>query len=166
MKTKLYFTLSFTFLLCIFFSSTSFSDIPAYRGEYVPVFMKRTELEKSVSYSAQSRDLIQPGKIYYKTPYIYINEKYKGVHIVNNTDPSNPKKEGFITAPGCIDMAVKGNILYLDNAVDLVAFDLDAKKVTERIKNVFPEPIPPKGSYYWSTHNRDEMVIVSWKKSN
>ena len=65
-------------------------------------------------------------------------------------------------------MAVKGQTLYADNAVDLVAIDLSDINnitVTKRIKNVFPELSTPDGSYYWkySSKNRPEnTIIVGW----
>ncbi|MDR2129810.1 MAG: hypothetical protein LBP56_01350 [Odoribacteraceae bacterium] len=130
---------------------------------YTPVFMERAELEKSVFYQAGARDLVNPGKLYYKSPYIYVNEKYKGVHVINNTTPTAPVSEGFIVAPGCIDMAIKGDILYLDNAVDLVAFNLSTKQVTERVKAIFPEPLSPDG-YACYTKRPENFVLVGWKK--
>ncbi|MDR1624162.1 MAG: hypothetical protein LBS04_04225 [Tannerellaceae bacterium] len=145
-------------------SSTYYGDILMYRGEYSPVFMKRADLEKSVRFQQGKRALTNPGKIYCKPPYIYINERYKGIHVINNTDPAHPVTEGFIVAPGCMDMAVKEHILYLDNAVDLVAFDLVAGKVCQRVKNVFPEPIAPDNSYYYGIKEED-MVIVEWKRN-
>jgi hypothetical protein len=129
---------------------------------YSPVFMDYADLEHSVSYRAEARELVSPGKIYYKAPYIYINERYKGIHVINNSDPAHPVKEGFIIAPGCLDIAVKGDILYLDNSVDMVAFDLVAKKVTERIKGIFPEPLSPAGDWYFGSH--EGKVLVGWKK--
>ena len=138
------------------------------RWTYTPVFMSRDVLETSVKYVSGARDMIQTGKIYYRAPYIYVNERYKGVHVINNADPEHPVNEGFILAPGCIDMAVKGNILYLDNAVDLVSFDLNSKQVTSRIRNVFPEPLPPDElSFFSYPNNRPEgYVLVEWKKTN
>lgn len=141
----------------------------SYTGEvydYTPIFMERSELEKSVSYQTTGRDLTQPGKIYYKAPYIYINEKYKGVHIIDNTNPQNPVNAAFIVAPGCIDMAVKGSIIYLDNAVDLVAFDMNMKQVTGRVKNVFPEPTAPDNRYYDIWNRPDGFILVGWKKNS
>ncbi len=150
-------------LMLVFLTGTAFvSDT---ERTYIPVFMSRETLEKSVSYIAGEREMKQTGKVYYRAPYIYVNERYKGVHVINNTDPAHPVNEGFILAPGCIDMAVKGNILYLDNAVDLVSFDLDNKSVTKRIRNVFPEPIPPEDFYYFMSTDRPKgYVVVEWKK--
>ena len=142
------------------------SDMPV-MATYSPVFMSRDVLEKSVSYIPGARDMVWTGKIYYRAPYIYVNERYKGVHVINNTNPAHPVKEGFILAPGCIDMAVKGNILYLDNAVDLVSFDLDSKQVTKRIRDVFPEPIPPDDNSFIPYYNRPKgYILVEWKKAN
>ena len=136
-----------------------------YEGLYTPVFMSRETLDNSVKYNPGARDMIQTGKIYYRAPYIYVNERYKGVHVINNSNPAHPVNEGFILAPGCIDMAVKGNILYLDNAVDLVSFDLDSKQVTSRLRNVFPEPLPPDDFSFYNFYNRPEgYVLVEWKK--
>jgi len=134
-------------------------------GEYIPIYMSRDVLENSVKYIAGEREMIETGKIYYRYPYIFINERYKGVHVINNTDPYNPVKEGFILAPGCIDMAVKGNIIYLDNAVDLVSFDLNTKEVTSRIRNVFPEPTPSGDIFRYRKEDRPKgSIIVRWDK--
>lgn len=131
----------------------------------IPVYMKRADLEKSVKYDAP-RPLKRPGKIYCKDNYIYINELYKGVHVINNSNPQNPVNEGFIKAPGCIDIAIKGQILYVDNSVDLVAFDLTARMETHRIKNVLPEPPPPKDSYCYTSYPQNDttMILVEWQK--
>jgi len=145
---------------------TAFRSDSGAKDVYTPIFMSRETLESSVKYIAETRDMIQTGKIYYRAPYIYVNERYKGVHVINNTNPANPVNEGFILAPGCIDMAVKGNILYFDNAVDLVSFDLDSRQVTKRIRNIFPEPLPPEDfNHYFNFYNRPNgYILVEWKK--
>ncbi|MDR3338627.1 MAG: hypothetical protein LBT25_00780 [Candidatus Symbiothrix sp.] len=164
MKAKLFFPIAVLLLMGIFVLNTSFSDTYFRYWNYIPVFMKRSDLDNSVSYHALARDLENPGKIYFKSPYIYINERYKGVHVINNSDPYNPIKEGFIVAPGCIDMAVKENVMYVDNAVDLVAIDLLTKTVSKRIKNVFPEPLAPDNSMFYN-NDRENYVLVEWKKN-
>lgn len=135
-----------------------------YYGNYNPVFMERSELEKSVFFESESRELTNPGKIYCKDQYLFINEKYKGIHVIDNSTPSVPKQIGFIVAPGCIDLAIKGQILYLDNAVDLVAFDLATQTVTERIANVFPEPLSPE-NYTYDGHRPGNLILVGWNKN-
>ena len=148
----------------LFFISFS-SSKPSQRGEWEPIFMKRADLEQSVKYTQESRALKKPGKIYCKGNYIYVSELYKGVHVINNTNPSQPVQEGFIIVPGCVDMAVKGDILYVDNAVDLVAFDLASRQVTQRIRNVLPEPAAPANTYYHRDYNRPkDMILIGWQE--
>jgi glutaredoxin len=145
--------------------NSSFADYVYWN--YIPIFMKRADLENSVSWQTEGRDMENPGKIYYKSPYIFVNERYKGVHVINNSDPYKPVKEGFIVAPGCIDMAVKGNMMYLDNSVDLVTVDLNTRQVTSRIRNVFPEPSSPENQvfYDYGTQRDADLILVAWKKN-
>ena len=149
----------------------SVDPVPSEPFPYRPIVMTRQMLESSFEMQEPAK-LSKPGKIYIKDNYIFINEKYHGVHVINNTDPSNPVKEGFLRIPGCIDIAMKDNILYADNAVDLIAVDLSdpsAIAVTKRIRNVFPEHKPP--GYDWipwnySSENRpSNTVIVEWEEN-
>ncbi|MDR2497611.1 MAG: hypothetical protein LBD21_10855 [Tannerellaceae bacterium] len=154
-----------TIILCGMLAILTGASGPVYEwGEYTPVFMNKADLENSVSYSPGARAMKDPGKIYYKAPYIFVNERYKGVHVINNSNPANPVAEGFIIAPGCLDMAVKENILYIDNAVDLVAFDLNAKQLTQRLRDVFPTPPSPAGALYYNDPSQTDKVLVGWKK--
>lgn len=155
-------------VVCFLVTACPYPIEPDYKddGAYEPVYMSRLMLDHSVKYISGKQDMLQTGKIYYRAPYIFVNERYKGVHVINNSDPFHPVREGFILAPGCIDMAVKGNILYLDNAVDLVSFDLDSKEVTDRIRNVFPEPLPPEDFFSYRRSNRPKgYIIVGWEKT-
>jgi hypothetical protein len=133
-------------------------------GGYKPYFMERSELEKSVFYAPGPRRMANPGKIWVSGngATIYVVERYKGVHIIDNSIPANPAPAKFIVAPGCMDVAIKDNILYLDNAVDLVAFDLAAGSVTQRLRNYFPEPAHPEGQLY---HNDTGLVLVGWRET-
>jgi hypothetical protein len=132
-------------------------------SDYYPVYMERKTLEKSVFYTDESRELQNPGKVYAKGATLFVNERYKGIHVIDNTDPANPVRKGFVVAPGCIDIAVKDNILYLDNSVDLVAFDLVAKRETKRIVNALPEPCAPNGRRSYE-ERPENYVLVEWIK--
>jgi hypothetical protein len=125
--------------------------------------MKRSDLEQSVKYAEAPRALRSLGKIYVKGDTIYLGEKYEGVHVINNADPARPVNVAFIIIPGCVDMAVKENILYADNTVDLVCVDLAQRREVFRKRNVFPPLTPPDGGYFIRQDNNAEMVIVRWK---
>ena len=133
--------------------------------------MSRTELEKSISFT-EAKEMMQAGKIYLKGDTIFINEKYKGIHVIDNTNPSNPQKIGFIVIPGCIDMAMKENILFADNSIDLVAINLTGGlsqlNVSKRLIGIFPELTAPDNrilqSQYQPENRPENTVIVGWEK--
>ncbi len=136
---------------------------------YVPILMERSELEKSIAV-LDSKVLTNPGKIYVKSDALYVVEKYKGVHVILNADPANPVNKYFIRIPGIVDVAVKANVLYADNAVDLVSVDiasLPTINVLDRVQDVFPELTPPGYTYMpyrFQKYNRpDNTIIVEWK---
>ena len=138
-------------------------------SEYQPVLMHRSELEKSISF-IDPQPLVNSGKIYIKDHLLFINELFRGVHVYDNSDPANPVALGFITLPGNVDISVDGDIVYADNAVDLVAFTFDGNgiQVLDRNRDVFPELSPPDLSGYipfeFTKEERPEnTVIVRWE---
>jgi hypothetical protein len=156
------------FLTILIFSSSR--DDFYNESEYFPILMERPELEKSIKFR-EKQEIEIPGKIYYKDQTIYLVEKYKGIHVIDNSNPASPINIGFINIPGCIDIAIKNKSLLTDNATDLVAIDitdLSELRVTERIQNVFPECTPPDLEYipymFSNTNRPRNTVIVGWKK--
>jgi len=51
------------------------------------------------------------GKIYFYQGYLCLNGRNKGVHNIDNHDPTNPVNVGFITIPASKDLAIKGTSL-------------------------------------------------------
>lgn len=160
------------FLLAGFlFILTGFDVETVYNGPYNPVFMYRSEMEKNIKLGGP-RTIFNPGKIYLKDHLIFINEKYHGIHVIDNSNPEDPTNFAFIHVDGCIDLAMKNDVLYADNAVDLIALKLDEHmtgiEVTKRIKNAFPEPISPDGRELTWTERRaapEGAILVRWDKN-
>ena len=165
MKTRYIFTV-FTLLSLLPFSSCR--DVifeKSYRN--VPVYMSYEEMRSAVVHEAPS-GLKNPGKIYFKDGYIFINEEMKGVHIIDNRDPANPVNTGFIAIPGNMDIAIKGSILYADSYVDLVAVDisdLDGPKEVSRVKDVFPYTLPPLADETMPVDviDKEKGVVAGWE---
>ena len=102
-----------------------------------PIYVSESQVQTVEALPPQP--IVRLGKIYYKDQTIYVNESYLGVHVIDNSDPLNPLKIKFLRIPGCRDIAIKGNILYADNAGDLVAVDisnLDQPKVVKRLEGI------------------------------
>lgn len=156
----------FILIGALFMLSSDFYPI----SEYVPILIDRDEMERAIKLDSP-RPIYEPGKIYYKSPYLFIVEKYKGVHIIDNANPSNPEKINFLHIDGIRDVSVKGDVLYADNAVDLIAIQFNSSiteiTVSKRIENYFPEMTPPDGwglPYSVWANRPANSIIVGWKK--
>jgi hypothetical protein len=106
----------------------------------MPVFLEMSEVRARLIAPEPPRSLDNPGKIYIYGNYLFVNEPTRGIHILDNTNPSNPINLNFIPIEGNVDLAVNSNILYADNYVDLLAFDLSNIRnirLVKRVEDVF-----------------------------
>ncbi len=106
---------------------------------YEPIYATVDEIRSSVILVGP-QPIQSVGKIYYKDGMLFINEPGEGIHIINNQNPSNPVPVKFLKIPGTFDLAIKGNTLYADSYVDLVAFDisnLNAIPEVGRMEGIF-----------------------------
>ncbi len=105
-----------------------------------PIFKAWKDIEKGEVIMGPI-EMKKSGKIYVKDQFLFISEPGKGIHIVDNTDPSEPKPIKFISILGNQDMAVKEHVLYADSYLDLLLFDLSKlPNVTfiKRMKKFYP----------------------------
>lgn len=132
-----------------------------------PVYASYTEIRTIKTLAPQP--LKSPGKIYIKGRYLFINEQGQGVHVLDNSDPAHPVKLSFIAIPGNVDMAVKDNVLYVDNAVDLVALDIsDPKQITvlKRVKDAYPYPsYPQQRGVQFECSDPDKGIAIRWESA-
>jgi len=108
--------------------------------QFTPVYVTLDDIRKDIQIEAP-RALKNPGKIYFYQNYILLNEHREGLHVIDNQDPANPQKLAFIKIPGNMDMAVKDNILYADNYIDLLSIDISDPAnpaLRTRTEDVFP----------------------------
>ena len=138
--------------------------------DYKPVLIERDQLNATIKLEGP-RKLSKPGKLYIKGNLLYISEVNTGIHIYDNSDKTNPINLAFIRVPGTLDMAVRNNTLFVDNATDLVGLSLDnfnELEIVSRTANVFPEPLPPDGlkvpTAYTSEKRPSNTVIIDWIK--
>lgn len=170
MKVKSHILLFFVSLLILCGFS---ADIGYYGGQgETPVLMLRSDFEAAIK-SLPPKELNVTSRISLKDNYIFIVELYKGVHVVDNTNPSHPEIVHFINIPGCVDMTInKRNELFARSAVDLVAIDItnltDVKEIN-RERETFSEleSIDAYGIPYRFQEGQrpDNTVIVAWKNN-
>jgi len=135
-----------------------------------PVTMTLSELRSSVKILPPQK-ITKSGKIYVYEEFVFINDEEKGIHIIDNSIPTAPKKISFLKILGNTDIAVKDQMLFADSFTDLVVFDIsDIRKIVEktRLNNVFPHyTIYPTIDnnlpiYYNYPNSTEDKIIVDW----
>jgi hypothetical protein len=132
----------------------------------LPVYMDFDTFRKSVT-KTSGRALENPGKIYFKDNYLFINELNEGIHVIDNANPAQPVDIVFIQIPGNMDIAIRNNILLADSYIDLVAIDIsDPLNPVEidRIQNAFPNVLPIL-DYTYPVYGLDftKGVVTGWE---
>lgn len=121
-----------------------------------------------------AQEIIELGKLVYAHPYLLVNDRRKGLHIYDNSNPNNPVLMRFISIPGNIDFAVRGNIIYANNFSDLVTFKLngfDDLEVTSRIKDFYTNisfnnnAYPEDYTGYFECYDESKGVVIGWEST-
>ncbi len=136
-----------------------------------PVFMSTADFRKSVEVISIPQSITNYGKICFYQDYLYISENEKGIHIIDNRNPSQPTIIGFIELMGNADLAIREGMLYADSYIDLVWFNIDDPthpKLEGRLENVFPNALPAIENSYgtdFSYYNYDgnQGIIIGWE---
>ncbi len=129
---------------------------------YEPVFIPVDQIRIDIK-AELPKSLKNTGKIYFYNNYVLINELREGIHVIDNADPSNPQNIAFIPIPGNRDIAVKNNILYADNYMDLLSINISnilgpvLEKRTENVFNVHFDPSNGYISHYQRTETTEEI---------
>ena len=137
----------------------------------VPVYQSRTEW-RATTYAIQSPlDLKNPGKMFIRGQYLFVNEYLKGVHIIDNTQPASPINLGFLPVHANVDIAVHGDNLYLDSYNDLLVFDITDPShpvYKSRVEDVFDfsdfgyfESYNP--NFPMAMLDAEAGIIIGWK---
>uniref|UniRef100_UPI004047C4A2 LVIVD repeat-containing protein n=1 Tax=Algoriphagus sp. TaxID=1872435 RepID=UPI004047C4A2 len=131
--------------LFLLVSTVTFSCIDQVKSSYsfrtmMPIYLEMKDVRAKSLAPIPAQKIESPGKIYIYKDYLLINEPSKGIHIFDNKNPANPINLSFIPIEGNVDLAINSDILYADNYVDLLAFDISnirAVRMVKRIEDVF-----------------------------
>ncbi len=134
---------------------------------YEPILMSRTDMESSVQLET-AREIESPGKMWLYNDIIFLVEQYKGIHIIDNSNPAATKTIGFIQVDGCTEITMKDNIMYANNAVDMIGIksvDFASIDVVTRHRNMLPPIASPEpwGDSYYYDKLPENTVIIRWE---
>jgi uncharacterized secreted protein with C-terminal beta-propeller domain len=154
----------FTLISCNNWEQVPNFDVDQVEG-YRPIYA--TESEQDVK-TLPAREIENPGKIYVINDYLLVVDQLKGIHVFNNDNPENPQNIGFIQITGSNDVAVRDNILYADQATDLLAIDIsnpENVQIASRVKNVFPfgSQYPQQLGVYFECPDPDKGLVIGWE---
>jgi len=133
-------------------------------AQYEAVIMDRDSFEDAVKVQPQ-QTMVKAGKIYIKDQLLFINDVNRGFHIYNYSDPMHPVYRGFLNAPGATDLAMRDDVIYLNQATDLVTMIFEPVgtfvTVTKRNRDVFPPIVSPNGNLL---NVADNEVVIGWQE--
>jgi hypothetical protein len=128
---------------------------------YQPVYKTTAEVRANIKSNAP-KEVVNPGKLFILGKYIFLNEIDKGIHVIDNRNPSSPRNVAFIDIPGNLDLAVKGNALYVDLYTDLLTLDItDPLNVVVKKYNEGVFPYRAYGNGFYGDSSR---IITDWVK--
>lgn len=150
---------SFLLLLSFLFQSCLKDKCTQTFKVFRPVFKNKQEVRNNIKTKAP-QPLQKPGKLTSFGNFIYLNELDKGIHIIDNANPSQPRNIGFIEIPGNVDIAVRGKILYADLYDELLSIDI-SNPLQVQLKNTVLRAFPER--FFSGGFAPDTSVfIVNW----
>ncbi len=134
-------------------------DMPP-ESAYKAVTMPRSTFENAINLTS-AKPVFKAGKIYIKDDLMFVTEENDGFHIYDYSNAASPRQIGYLQIPGATDVAIRGNNLYINQAVDLVTLVYQNNQITlgGRTRNIFPQKASPDGR--WANVSNDQ-IIVNW----
>ncbi|WP_119080365.1 hypothetical protein [Chitinophaga alhagiae] len=136
---------------------------------YVPIYGPADHPSLKIG-AAAVRPIVNGGKIFVIGDKLFQVEVGAGIHIIDYADRQHPEKLGFLTVPGCTEVALKDSMLFTNHYGDMVVLDVSKYPVVEeksRMLNVFPEvtpETPPERMVYYECVDRSKGSVIGWEK--
>lgn len=134
-----------------------------------PVYISATDF--STVKSENAKEFENLGNIVNVDDFIFLNELNKGIHVIDNSDPSNPINLYFWSIPGNSEFTIEKDILYADNGIHLLVIDIkdfSNIKVLNFIKDLYfdtPPSLPKPNDYigYFECVDKAKGIHIDWQ---
>ena len=142
MKKLLYLLLPISFL--VFHSCTK--DFSSVEVTYTKATAKYSDLSelRSTPLIGVVQKVENPGKIFVSENLLLIGEEGKGIHVIDNSDPTNPQTTLFLNVPGNREFYVEGDQIFAESHYDMLKIDISntAQPVlVSRVENAFAQDL-------------------------
>lgn len=111
------------------------------------------------------------GKIITAGKYIFINERWKGIHVIDNTNPNSPVQVHFWHILGNTEFTIFQNYLYADNSKHLLVIDITdfanislVHYIGNQYRPDLLELYPENYSGYFECYDSTKGVFIGWEK--
>ncbi|WP_297761259.1 hypothetical protein [uncultured Muriicola sp.] len=143
-------------------------------GKYADYLVARP-LTISIQEFKNGVDIVSPqpiaesGKIYAYQDYIFVNDKFRGVHVIDNSNPASPRKVSFIKIAGNVDISIKNNFLYADSLTDLIVLDIsdiNNIQIVNRLENVLRDNVvwPLEADIFeYDDWGNPDSILIGWE---
>ncbi|TVR79812.1 MAG: hypothetical protein EA409_08775 [Saprospirales bacterium] len=136
-----------------------------------PVFISYEDF--SLIESQAPREFGELGKIVASGNFLFINEVRKGIHLIDNSYPADPRNLLFWRIPGNRELIIIDNILYADNGKHLLLIDIadfENIQLIDHLKDVYePETItnffPANYSGWFACVNEEHGIFNGWEEA-
>ncbi len=82
------------------------------------------EAVRSYPINETPKEIVNHGKIYVAESLILVGEEEKGIHVIDNSNVSDPQTVNFLWVPVNREFFVQGNFLYAESYYDVVKLDI------------------------------------------
>ena len=134
---------------------------------YAPIYAPDNQIKTIVLTAPKTPE--NAGKIFVIGDYLFQVETGQGFHIMDISNPAEPKQSGFVTVTGCAEIAVKDGYIYTNNLQDLVVLSITEDKVNviRRVPNAFETVMnnsrpPERGKF--ECPDPSKGTVIGWQK--
>jgi hypothetical protein len=116
------------------------------------------------------RTLSTPTDFSFYGDYLLAMEKYQGIYVLDNTDPTQPSALYFWDIPGIVSYTTQGEILYADNAIDLLVINMSDPsqiRVLTKLANIYDGSntalFPENFIGFFECVDTTRGVVIGWE---
>ena len=151
-------------------SVVSCEDPPFTTEALIPEYFDA--LDFSEIRTTEPQPIISQGTIAQRENYLFVNDRKRGIHVVDNSQPGSPFYMFFWSIPGNQTFTLTGDYLYADNGPHMLIIniaDFANIKYERYLENVFYEnmreqfPGDAFEGQYFSCPDPDKGLVKTWR---